>query len=255
MSSFEEENLYQMDDDFLDSESAPQPLLPVSSQSPFLSDHHSEYYILQEIVESGTNAEVDVLGSVIKHVRKKLVAAGKIIGQKKWLVKNLKKEGYNASLCHTYWPAALNCPGGEYEYIDILCEGRKGCASRVIVDIDFKSQFELARPTSDYKELCDMLPSIFVGDEQKLNKIISILCGEAKNSFRERGLNVPPWRTPCYMHSKWFSPSRREVCAENAAARDHDVVVSFKVIPRRKYLGVDQCGLSSQFPAMSTNCK
>lgn len=61
-------------------------------------------------MESGANAEVDVLGIV----RKKLDDAGKIIGQKKWLVESLIKEyGYNASLCHTYWPTTLNCPAGE----------------------------------------------------------------------------------------------------------------------------------------------
>lgn len=47
MSSFEEENLYQMIDDFFDSESAPKPLSPVSSESPFLNGDHTKYYILQ----------------------------------------------------------------------------------------------------------------------------------------------------------------------------------------------------------------
>jgi uncharacterized protein (TIGR01615 family) len=271
MSSFEEENLYQMVDDFLDLEaSGPQALLQVSSHSPSISDHNTEYYILQETLESWTNVEVDVLRRVVKYVREKLVDVEECTSMKKsWLVKCLKKDGYNASLCHTHWPTTLSCPGGEHEFIEILqSEGKRlECAKSVIVDIDFKSQFELARPTSHYKELCDMLPSVFVGDEQKLNKIISILCSEAKNSFRERGLHVPPWRTPCYMASKWNllsqklpsqSSRRQAMCAEiNRPAKAGHIVVSSSsnsVTPRRKYLGVDQCGLSSQFSAMSTKC-
>lgn len=271
MSSFDEENLYQMVDDFLDSESsAPQALLHVSSHSSFISDHNTEYYILQEILESRTNVEVDVLRRVVKYVREKLVdVEGCTSMRKSGLVKCLKKDGYNASLCHTHWPTTLSCPGGEHEFIEILQrEGKRPeRAKRVIVDLDFKSQFELARPTSHYKELCDMLPSVFVGDERKLNKIVSILCSEAENSFLERGLHVPPWRTPCYMHSKWSSPSqklpsnpsRRQAMRAviNRPAKAGHIVVSSSsnnVIPRRKYLGVDQCGLSSQFSAMTTKC-
>ncbi|KAG8383791.1 hypothetical protein BUALT_Bualt04G0050400 [Buddleja alternifolia] len=157
MSSFEEENLYELVND-VDSE--PPPLLPaVCSQTPFINDDHhhhtSKYYILQEIVESERNTELsEVVGSAIK---------------------KLDVEG-------------------DYEYIEILCEGKNnggGLLKKVVVDIDFKSQFELARPTSKYKELCDILPSIFVGDEGKLNNIISIVCDEAKHSFRKRGLHLP----------------------------------------------------------------
>ncbi|KAL0378283.1 UNVERIFIED_CONTAM: hypothetical protein Sradi_3133800 [Sesamum radiatum] len=264
MNSFEEENLYQyqMFDDCLHSESAPQtPLLP--DTSTFLSRHQTKYYILQEIVESGTKAEADVLGRVVKHLRKKSVDDGMI---KKWVVKNLRKDGYNAALCRSCWPTTLNCPGGEHEYIDITREGKRGTSGlRLIVDIDFKSQFELARPTQNYKHLCDVLPTIFVGDEQKLSNIISILCGEAEKSFRERGLHVPPWRTSYYMQLKWFSPPQNRppelsvgprVRGENRAveAGDRVVVAAEFLSDRRKYLGVDQCGLSSQFSAMRMEC-
>ncbi|PIN20601.1 hypothetical protein CDL12_06702 [Handroanthus impetiginosus] len=262
MSSFEEESLYEMFDDFLDPESERKPpLLPIASspKNPFYFDHnHAKYYILQEIVESGTSAEIEVLGSVIKHVRKKLLVDGgeDCSGLKKWLVKSLKKDGYSASLRHTYWPTSLTCPGGEYEYIDIIYESKRGGSKRVIIDLDFKSQFELARPTSEYKDLCDLLPSLFVGDDEKLKNIISILCGEAKNSFRQRGLHVPPWRTPCYMHSKWFSLPQRTTSRREVFATRIGIDVSSKVVARRKYdsLGADQCGLSSQFSAMSTRC-
>ena len=77
--------------------------------------------------------------------------------------------------------------------------------TRVIVDMDFRSQFELARPTSNYKKLVETLPSIFVGTEEKLASVVSLLCTAAKESLKENGLHIPPWRKASYMLPKWFS--------------------------------------------------
>lgn len=90
-----------------------------------------------------------------------------------------------------------------------------GTPKRVIIDLDFKSQFELARPTESYRELIDALPCIFVGGEEKLRKIITLLCTEAKLSLKKRGLHVPPWRKFGYMQSKWLSEncSKHSFCS------------------------------------------
>ncbi|CAL5408347.1 unnamed protein product [Camellia sinensis] len=67
----------------------------------------------------------------------------------------------------------------DYEYIDVLMKDSNGGGDetvRLIVAMDFKSQFELARPTSTYLELTASLPSIFVGSEEKLMEIICLVC-------------------------------------------------------------------------------
>lgn len=79
-----------------------------------------------------------------------------------------------------------------------------GAKRRLIVDIDFRSQFELARPTSAYAKLSDALPSIFVGDDEKLKKVVTLLCSAAQRSLKESGLHVPPWRKSKYVQSKWL---------------------------------------------------
>lgn len=98
---------------------------------------------------------------------------------------------------------------GDYEYVDVMMRDKEvkneGKPTRVIVDLDFRSQFEVARPTSTYKELIDNLPCIFVGTEEKLEDVISLLCSAAKESLREMGLHIPPWRKASYMQSKWLS--------------------------------------------------
>jgi len=84
-------------------------------------------------------------------------------------------------------------------------------ATRLILDMDFRSQFELARPTQTYKELINTLPSVFIGTEERLDKIISLLCSAAKESFKEKGLHIPPWRKAKYMQSKWLSKNCKKV--------------------------------------------
>lgn len=167
---------------------------------------------------------------------------------------------------------------GDYEYIDIMVEDEQTEEPiRLIVDIDFKSQFELARPTQAYKELTNILPSIFVGQEEKLNKIISLLCSAAKQSLKERGLHIPPWRTSTYMHSKWLSAGcqkcseniesafgRKNIEEENRSASVGNVAISMVKNPERSAFGGGSAsaagagpgcsGLSSQFSNMGINC-
>ncbi|KAI7987301.1 hypothetical protein LOK49_LG13G01229 [Camellia lanceoleosa] len=94
------------------------------------------------------------------------------------------RDGFEASLCRTSWPATIGRPSvfeftGDYEYIDVLMKDSNGGGDetvRLIVDMDFRSQFELARPTSTYLEPTASLPSIFVGSEEKLMEIICLVC-------------------------------------------------------------------------------
>lgn len=105
---------------------------------------------------------------------------------------------------------------GDYEYVDVMMRDKKqisteGKPTRLIVDVDFRSQFEVARPTPTYKELVDNLPLIFVGTEEKLGSVISLLCSAAKESLKEMGLHIPPWRKASYMQSKWLSKDCKKV--------------------------------------------
>ncbi|CAL5417513.1 unnamed protein product [Camellia sinensis] len=67
----------------------------------------------------------------------------------------------------------------DYEYIDVFMKDSNGGGDetvRLMVDMDFRSQFELARPISTYSKLTAYLPPIFVGSEEKLMEIICLVC-------------------------------------------------------------------------------
>lgn len=130
------------------------------------------------------------------------------------------------------------------------------------MDTDFKSQFELARPTQTYMELVEKIPSIFVGNEEKLKKIISLLCSAAKQSLRERGLHIPPWRTISYMHSKWFSSAgtNHHKMAKKSTGFSGEKLQETRggshgvAGKKRRDFSGGSSGLSSQFSNMGINC-
>jgi len=149
---------------------------------------------------------------------------------------------------------------GEYEYIEVVVEDEDyGKALRVIVDIDFRSQFEVARPTEHYKELTESVPEIFVGSEKKVCNIISLLCSAAKQCLREKGLHVPPWRTASYMQAKWLCVSRREGKYEGSKGdvigdEDSDIIGNWVpplLKPKKRDLGGGS-SLSNQLSNMSS---
>ncbi|KAG2663199.1 hypothetical protein I3760_16G016800 [Carya illinoinensis] len=181
--------------------------------------------LLQEIISTPTETEVEVLEKISMHERNMGMACERN-DRKKWMVKKLQMEGYQASLCTTSWvstfgrsksrfidPSEVLQYTGTYEYIDVMVrDGTDQSPTRLIVDMDFRSQFVLARPTPSYMELANIIPSIFVGTEEKLEKIISLICSAMKRSLRESGLiYIPPWRKTSYMQSKWLSKNCKKV--------------------------------------------
>ena len=93
---------------------------------------------------------------------------------------------------------------GEYEYIDVIMEG-----DRFLIDIDFRSEFEIARSTKAYKAILQSLPCIFVGKADRLRRIITIVAEAAKQSLKKKDMHIPPWRKAEYVKAKWLSPHPR----------------------------------------------
>lgn len=80
---------------------------------------------------------------------------------------------------------------------------------RLIVEVDFRSQFELARSTKAYRAALQALPPLFVGTPDRLGQIVAVVAEAARQSLKKKGLHFPPWRKPEYMRAKWLSPHVR----------------------------------------------
>eukprot|EP00258_Populus_trichocarpa_P050774 XP_024466793.1 uncharacterized protein LOC7474168 isoform X1 [Populus trichocarpa] len=125
---------------------------------------------------------------------------------RKIVTDGLASLGYNSSICKSKWDKSPSFPAGtcEYEYVDVIVEGE-----RLLIDIDFRSEFEIARSTGAYKAILQSLPYIFVGKSERLGQIVSIVSEAAKQSLKKKGMHFPPWRKAEYMRAKWLSPCTR----------------------------------------------
>ncbi|KAL0389894.1 UNVERIFIED_CONTAM: hypothetical protein Scaly_0346500 [Sesamum calycinum] len=114
--------------------------------------------------------------------------------------------GYNAAICKTKWESSGGLTAGNYEFIDVL---RKDSSTRYLVDLDFASEFEIARPTNSYDRLLECMPRVFVGKSEDLKQILKAMSDAAKRSLKSRGLHLPPWRKHRFMQNKWLGSYRR----------------------------------------------
>ncbi|CAA2999914.1 Hypothetical predicted protein [Olea europaea subsp. europaea] len=158
---------------------------------------------LKSLIPCASIEERNLLADTSKIVENNKLCKGKD-DLRKIVAKGLITLGYNASICKSKWEKSSSTPAGEYEYIDVIIK-----CERLLIDIDFRSEFEIARSTSSYKGILQSLPYIFVGKSDRLLQIVSIVSEAARHSFKKKGMHVAPWRKAEYMTSKWLGPHTR----------------------------------------------
>ncbi|RRT79138.1 hypothetical protein B296_00022949 [Ensete ventricosum] len=124
--------------------------------------------------------------------------------QMKAVANGLRLLGYDASISKSRWEKTPSFPAGEHEYVDVIVAGE-----RLLVDVDFRSEFEIARSTKSYTAVLQSLPPVFVGKEDRVDQIVAVVSEAAQQSLKKKGLHFPPWRKPEYMRSKWLAPYER----------------------------------------------
>lgn len=144
------------------------------------------------------------------------------------LVEGLTSLGHDASICHSRWGRTASVNAGQHEYADVLFP----CGERLIVDIDFKSEFEVAHPTKEFRAVLAVLPAVFVGTPERLKQVVAVAAPAAKRSLRKKGFHVAPWRTEPYMQAKWLSPAHERIPISAAlAAAKGSAAAPFTSVP------------------------
>ncbi|KAF5467304.1 hypothetical protein F2P56_017140 [Juglans regia] len=126
------------------------------------------------------------------------------------LVKLLRRSGYDAAVCATKWQGSGKVPGGDHEYIDVVNYNSSGTCERLIIDIDFRSHFEIARAVESYDRILNSLPVIYVGSLTRLEQFLQIMVEAARSSLKQNSMPLPPWRSLAYLLAKWQSPYQRQ---------------------------------------------
>uniref|UniRef100_A0A6N2MCS1 Uncharacterized protein n=1 Tax=Salix viminalis TaxID=40686 RepID=A0A6N2MCS1_SALVM len=142
------------------------------------------------------------------------------------VMSSLRELGHNAAICKTKWESSGGgLTAGSYEFIDVVLQLKSpSLQSRYVVDLDFASQFEIARPTSQYLKLLHHLPRVFVGKSEDLKTIVKSISDAARRSLksgnstclpgektvtcktsgsaRTAGLSIPYLRAPSHRHRR-----------------------------------------------------
>ncbi|XP_047084568.1 uncharacterized protein LOC124695798 [Lolium rigidum] len=183
---------------------------PAAAEASALSDAAET---IKGLVHCASLRERNLLADVSTLVERHRAAGARKRDLLRLLAASLVATGHDAALCLSRWDKSSSHPAGEHAYVDVLLPAgsERGDRERVIVDVDFRSQFEVARPTKAYRAVLQRLPSVFVGREDRLRLLVAAAADSARASLKKRGLHLPPWRKPEYMRAKWLSPYEREV--------------------------------------------
>ncbi|KAL6638041.1 hypothetical protein ACP70R_025613 [Stipagrostis hirtigluma subsp. patula] len=183
--------------DFLPSQHAP---------SSALSTAGDTLEALKGLVQSASVAERNLLADASR-LAERCGKSCKVKAEcRRAVADGLKALGYDTAVCKSRWEKTPSYPAGEHEYIDAVV-GKEEV--RLIVEVDFRSQFELARSTKAYRAALQALPPLFVGTPDRLGQIVAVVAEAARQSLKKKGLHFPPWRKPEYMRAKWLSPHVR----------------------------------------------
>uniref|UniRef100_A0A0D9XJR8 DUF506 domain-containing protein n=1 Tax=Leersia perrieri TaxID=77586 RepID=A0A0D9XJR8_9ORYZ len=176
----------------------------------------------QGLVHCATLRERNLLADVCAHAEHHRASGARRRELLRLVAASLRDAGHDAAVCVSRWEKSPSHPAGEHAYVDVLLPAAsdRGARERVLVDMDFRSAFEVARPTKAYRALLQRLPAVFVGKDDRLRLLVAASADAARASLRKRGLHLPPWRKPEYMRAKWLSPYDREQPPPLAAAAD-----------------------------------
>ncbi|XP_030467791.1 uncharacterized protein LOC115686583 [Syzygium oleosum] len=123
----------------------------------------------------------------------------------------LQSAGFNARICKSKWRSSSYMPSGEHTFVDVVDDSgspKKG-EVRVIIELNFRAEFMIARACGDYDCLVQRLPEVFVGKVERLQGAIKILCAAAKKCMKEKKMHMGPWRKHRYMQAKWLGACER----------------------------------------------
>lgn len=137
----------------------------------------------------------------------------------------LRRSGMEANLCETGWAQTSGLPAGQHKFIEILQEassprktqGNSSLPGRVIIDLEFRSHFNIVKSTSSFGSLMKQVPEVFIGSEGVLLQLVELLVEGMRMSLQAHSLPVAPWRRRRYLESKWMAVAKRWApCAESS---------------------------------------
>ncbi|PON74534.1 hypothetical protein PanWU01x14_049410 [Parasponia andersonii] len=177
----------------------------------------SQYSLLQEVLEryslTGSKLRREIRRTIDMaketdycHCPKPKTDHGCNYCLRRTVVKILRENGINASSCSSKWRNTKKFLQGSHEYIEVMgstSSRKKAQKIPYLVELEFRDQFEIAKPCHEYRKLLSLLPEYYIGKADCLNAVVRIVCGAAKRSMKEKKIHMGPWRETSFMLMKW----------------------------------------------------
>ncbi|XP_015064260.1 uncharacterized protein LOC107009436 [Solanum pennellii] len=157
---------------------------------------------------------------------------------------SLQNAGFNSAICRSKWKSSPDIPSGEHTFIDVIDNSspKKG-EVRIIIELNFRGEFELAKASEEYNRLVKCLPEVFVGKIERLLSVIKILCNAAKKCMKDKKMHIAPWRKQKYMQAKWLKTSERMSTTSKSPLSAEEYCYSNRLSrPKASMLTVDLLG-------------
>ncbi|KAK0590475.1 hypothetical protein LWI29_027643 [Acer saccharum] len=153
--------------------------------------------------------EINLVGA--KCVCRRPVAGGCRDCLRREISIRLQNVGYDCAICKSKWRSSSEIPSGAHTYLEVLdkVSSKKGEVIRILIELNFRAEFEMARASEEYNKLISRLPDLFVGKTERLKTLIKILCLASKKCMKEKKMHLGPWRKHKYMQAKWFGTYER----------------------------------------------
>ncbi|CAK9152527.1 unnamed protein product [Ilex paraguariensis] len=76
----------------------------------------------------------------------------------------LQNAGINSAICKSKWSSSPDIPSGKHTFLDVVdsSNSKKTEPIRVIIELNFRAEFEMARANEEYNQLINMLPEILL---------------------------------------------------------------------------------------------
>ncbi|XP_062221002.1 uncharacterized protein LOC133920397 [Phragmites australis] len=186
-------------------------------------------------------AAARIRAEVERAVREAVPAVVGGSGIRKRVVERLRARGFDAGLCRSSWErsSSITAPDA-HEYVDVTVPS----ASRYIVEVNVAAEFEIVRPSAEYRDLLSSLPPVLVARPEAFKELAAAMCAAAAESIRGAGMHVPPWRRARYVQAKWSGQYERvEAVAPVATTRARPEAGSRAVVHARRPGGRKNCGM------------
>lgn len=109
--------------------------------------------------------------------------------------------------------------------------------SQLIVDLQFKDQFIIAKPTDRYSSLLACISPVLVIPEEHIAPLVTFLCAEMSSAFKTSNTVIPPWRQASSMLTKWQPQSVVELGSNSKSRSSKDQCPVVAASPASKVYG------------------